>query len=176
MPLTARQERFIAAYLTNCNATRAAQAAGYSEKTAYAIGWENLKKPEIAREIRRRQDALAAEAKVDAQWVISRLKAEALRGGSRASHAARVRALELLGKHLGMFKGEGLPDPMDEAFRRIRNMTHAELEVELQRALSHRERLLAQRAGASQSQTPPVVRQLLPGTNGTHLPPDQSRP
>lgn len=31
----------------DCNATQAAIRAGYSEKTAYSIGDENLKKPEI---------------------------------------------------------------------------------------------------------------------------------
>lgn len=46
--LTAKQQSFVSAYLANgFNATRAAIEAGYSEKTAYSIGWENLRKPEI---------------------------------------------------------------------------------------------------------------------------------
>ena len=41
--LTAKQKRFVEAYTGN--ATAAAIAAGYSEKTAPFIGAENLKKP-----------------------------------------------------------------------------------------------------------------------------------
>lgn len=47
-----RQEVFVQEYLKDFNATRAAKVAGYSEKTAYSIGQENLKKPEIAEAIR----------------------------------------------------------------------------------------------------------------------------
>jgi phage terminase small subunit len=45
--LTPKQERFVAEYLIDLNATQAAIRAGYSEKTAYCTGHENLKKPEI---------------------------------------------------------------------------------------------------------------------------------
>jgi phage terminase small subunit len=45
--LTDKQQRFIDAYLMCWNATEAARRAGYSKQTAYAIGWENLRKPEI---------------------------------------------------------------------------------------------------------------------------------
>lgn len=45
--LTEKQEGFCQAYLIDFNATKAAKAAGYSENTAYSIGWELLRKPEI---------------------------------------------------------------------------------------------------------------------------------
>jgi phage terminase small subunit len=54
--LTPKQERFVEEYLIDLNATQAAVRAGYSEKTAYAIGHENLRKPEI-------QEALTAARK-----------------------------------------------------------------------------------------------------------------
>ena len=41
-----RQKRFVEEYLVDFNATQAAIRAGYSPKTAYSIGNENLKKPE----------------------------------------------------------------------------------------------------------------------------------
>jgi phage terminase small subunit len=41
--LTAKQERFVAEYPVDCNATQAAIRAGYSTKTAYSIGEENLR-------------------------------------------------------------------------------------------------------------------------------------
>lgn len=45
--LTDKQYLFCEEYLKDLNATQAAIRAGYSEKTAYSIGWENLRKPEI---------------------------------------------------------------------------------------------------------------------------------
>ena len=49
--MTDRQRKFADEYLIDCNATQAAIRAGYSEKTAYSIGDENLKKPEIKKYI-----------------------------------------------------------------------------------------------------------------------------
>ena len=46
--MSPKQQRFAEEYLVDHNATQAAIRAGYSEKTAYSIGHENLKKPEIA--------------------------------------------------------------------------------------------------------------------------------
>ena len=48
MTLTNKQQIFIAEYLKDFNATRAAKSAGYSKKTAAFIGAENLKKPYLA--------------------------------------------------------------------------------------------------------------------------------
>jgi len=45
--LTANQQAFVQEYLIDLNATQAAIRAGYSEATAYSIGNELLKKPEI---------------------------------------------------------------------------------------------------------------------------------
>lgn len=47
MSLNERQKAFCEHYVACLNATEAARKAGYSEKTAYSIGNENLKKPEI---------------------------------------------------------------------------------------------------------------------------------
>lgn len=47
MALTLLQQKFADLYIELGNATQAAKKAGYSEKTAYSIGNENLKKPEI---------------------------------------------------------------------------------------------------------------------------------
>lgn len=52
--LTAKQQRFCDEYLIDLNATQAAIRAGYSAKTADAIGCENLTKPNIQQEIAKR--------------------------------------------------------------------------------------------------------------------------
>lgn len=59
MALTDKQAKFVEEYLVDFNATQAAIRAGYSEKTAYSIGWENLRKPEIIEAIR--EKAMSAE-------------------------------------------------------------------------------------------------------------------
>lgn len=46
--LTEKQRIFCEAYCRLWDATKAAKEAGYSEKTAYSIGSENLRKPECA--------------------------------------------------------------------------------------------------------------------------------
>ena len=50
--LTQKQRRFVEEYLVDLNATQAAIRAGYSKKTARAMGCENLTKPDIAEAIR----------------------------------------------------------------------------------------------------------------------------
>lgn len=52
--VTEKQKRFCDEYLTDLNATQAAVRAGYSNKTAYSIGEENLRKPEIKEYIEKR--------------------------------------------------------------------------------------------------------------------------
>ena len=55
MKLSPKQKRFVEEYLIDFNATQAAIRAGYSNKTAYSIGQENLKKPEIQKAISQKQ-------------------------------------------------------------------------------------------------------------------------
>ena len=50
MSLTAKQKRFCDEYLIDLNATQAAIRAGYSEKTAYRTGADNLRKPGVPRD------------------------------------------------------------------------------------------------------------------------------
>ena len=52
--VTEKQKRFCDEYLTDLNATQAAVRAGYSKKTAYSIGEENLRKPELKEYIEKR--------------------------------------------------------------------------------------------------------------------------
>jgi phage terminase small subunit len=101
--LTAKQAKFVNEYLIDLNATQAAIRAGYSEKTAAEMGYENLNKPQIAEAIAKAQGKVAERAELSQDWVVSRLRAEAERMDEDATQGGRVRALELLGKHIGMF-------------------------------------------------------------------------
>lgn len=75
--LTAKQQAFVDEYLLDLNATQAAIRAGYSVKTAEKIGSENLKKPEIQGELDRRKSARSERTQINADWVLTRLAAEA---------------------------------------------------------------------------------------------------
>jgi len=56
LKLTVKQDKFVKAYLLNGgNATQAAIKAGYSSKTAYSIGQENLTKPVIKKALAKYQ-------------------------------------------------------------------------------------------------------------------------
>lgn len=104
MALTAKQKRFVEEYLIDLNATQAAIRAGYSENTARAIGAENLTKPDIASEIKKRQDKLGAEAEITAEWVLKELVENHKMARSIGELTSSNKALELIGKHKGMFK------------------------------------------------------------------------
>lgn len=73
--LTEKQARFVAEYLVDLNATEAAKRAGYSEKTAYSIGFENLRKPEIQEAIQAAMDARAQRTGITQDRVLQELAA-----------------------------------------------------------------------------------------------------
>lgn len=62
MALTNKQQAFINEYLIDFNATQAAIRAGYAEKSARAIGAENLTKPDIELAIRQHLQEKAMSA------------------------------------------------------------------------------------------------------------------
>ena len=68
--LTDKQEKFCYEYVLHLNATKAAINAGYSEKTVFIIGSENLRKPYIKERIRYMQDNLAETAQLSALRVL----------------------------------------------------------------------------------------------------------
>lgn len=71
--LTPKQQRFVEEYLIDLNATQAAIRAGYSEKTAAAIGAENLIKPNIQNAIQEAQAKRQEQTQIDAAYVLRRL-------------------------------------------------------------------------------------------------------
>ena len=125
--LTDKQRRFVSEYLIDLNATQAAIRAGYSAKTAGRIGGENVQKPEIQKAIseailkqQERTELTADEVIADLREVrnicLGRKKVKIVEvakfeGMINTSEievkmidpAGANRALELLGKHIGMF-------------------------------------------------------------------------
>jgi phage terminase small subunit len=102
--LTAKQSRFIAEYLIDLNATQASIRAGYSPKTAGVIGYENLKKPQIAAVIAKAQAQLSERIEVTIETVVAELaKLGFARLSEPPSASVKHGALVSLGRHLGMF-------------------------------------------------------------------------
>lgn len=102
--LTPKQQRFVEEYLIDLNATQAAIRSGYSEKTAYSVGHENLKKPEIQKAIQEAQESLSKKTQLTVDMVVKGLLKEAQDYAEGSTQSARVSAWAHLGKHLGMFK------------------------------------------------------------------------
>jgi len=72
--LTPKQQRFVEEYLIDLNATQAAIRAGYSKKTAYRTGADNLKKPQIAELLEKRSSERSGRTQTDADYVLTRLR------------------------------------------------------------------------------------------------------
>ena len=106
--LTAKQQRFIEEYLIDLNGTRAAKAAGYSEKTARNLACETLAKPYIQEAIQEALEAQKERTELTADYVINSLREvhhQAMNPveGQKTNLNAANRALDLLGRHMGMF-------------------------------------------------------------------------
>jgi phage terminase small subunit len=100
MKLTAKQEKFIKEYLVDLNATKAAERAGYSKKTAGVIGDENLKKPYIAEAIRAERDKTSQKLEITRESIL--LDLEALKNNNKTINPnVSIKALDLQIKMLG---------------------------------------------------------------------------
>lgn len=79
MNLTPKQASFVDAYIETGNASEAARRAGYSPKTAEAMGRENLQKPTIKQAIEARLAEIRSKRTADITEVMEFLTS-ALRG------------------------------------------------------------------------------------------------
>lgn len=73
MPLTLKQQRFVAEYLVDKNATQAAIRAGYSAKTAYSQGQRLLKHVEVAALIATKAEKQVEKLEITAERVLAEL-------------------------------------------------------------------------------------------------------
>ena len=118
--MTPKQAAFVLEYLVDLNATQAAIRAGYSAETAGSTGWENLQKPEIQAAITEGQGERVVRTKVDQDYVIRGLSREAEAGDVDEPNGPRIRALELLGKHQGMFVERAAVEVTEQGPREVR--------------------------------------------------------
>lgn len=127
--LTPKQQRFVEEYLIDLNATQAAIRSGYSEKTARSIGQRLLTNVDIQKATQEAQNKLSERTGITQEYVLSNIQkviercmqqeAVQARDGSpllvegpegdlaclfEFKETGALKGLELLGKHLGMFK------------------------------------------------------------------------
>lgn len=124
MKLTEKQKIFCDEYIISLNATQAAIKAGYAEKTAYAIGAENLRKPKIqsyiSERMEQKESSLIATQDEVLQYLTSVLRGESQTTDTvlvgmgngyqevqevekKPSEKDRLKAAELLGKRYGLY-------------------------------------------------------------------------
>jgi phage terminase small subunit len=115
--LTARQMTFIEELpKNNWNGTKAAIAAGYSQKSAGVMAHRLLNNPKVYEELDKRKAEIAQKSDVEIAEIMEALREIAF-GGIKATNTERLRALELLGKHIGLFEKDN--EQKQPAFRLV---------------------------------------------------------
>lgn len=133
MALTPKQKKFSDEYLIDLNATQAAIRAGYSEKTAYSIGIENLRKPEIKKYIEKRQKELSRSTEITQERVIKELALIAFSNTADYAHVVEKKMqIEVKGRIVDALDEDGNPI----MYRTIEPVLTEELNEEQKRALA----------------------------------------
>lgn len=101
--VTPKQERFIAEYVKDLNATQAYIRAGYSPNGAAQAAEKLLRNAEICVAIAKRQQAIGKRLDITTEKVLSDLQAVIDGAMAAGQYSAAARAAELHGKHIGMF-------------------------------------------------------------------------
>lgn len=143
---------FVEVYARTRNGTKAALAAGSTEKSAHVAASRLLKDDKVLSRVRARQEELAKEACISEEYVLLQLlrmyqecsetrptkewdyeKHEMVESGEKAFDSkGAIKALELIGQHLGMFKGKGIAsgteqredDPLTKALKEVAKELH----------------------------------------------------
>ena len=127
--LTPKQQRFVEEYLIDLNATQAAIRAGYSERTAQEQSSRLLSNVMVQDAVQKAQKKVSERTEITQDYVLSNIQkviercmqqeAVQARDGSpllvegpegdlaclfEFKETGALKGLELLGKHLGMFK------------------------------------------------------------------------
>ena len=88
------------------DATNAAIRAGYSQKGAHVQALRMLNRPKVRDAIAREMARKIAAAQVSSDWVVTQL--QNIAEDQEVKTNDKLRALELLGRNLGMFQPEQL--------------------------------------------------------------------
>lgn len=104
--LNPRQRRFVQEYIKDLNATSAYKRAGYSyknESTAATAAWILLRNLKVNRVIAKLQAKVCERKQLTAEMVLDRIMREADLEEPLGTSTTRLKALEMLCRHLGLF-------------------------------------------------------------------------
>ena len=104
--MTEKQRRFVAEYVKEPVGAVAARRAGYAVKNAAQVASRLLKEPEIREALR---GIVEVYAGAEPEEVLREVRAVAFasasdENGSKVKYSSKLRALELLGKNMGLFE------------------------------------------------------------------------
>jgi len=151
--ITAMQQRFVEAYLSDPrrNARQAAIRAGYGSRNATSTASDLLANPQIHDAIEEELTRHLRHRQVDVELIVNGildLIDTARRAGSGSWQAnVQLKAYELLGRYLGMFR-----DPVDDV--RLHEQRLAALEMGRKRALG-----LVPKEAKAKAEAKPVTEQ-----------------
>jgi phage terminase small subunit len=129
--LTLRQQAFVSEYIVCKNGSEAARRAKYSEKTAYQIAYENLRKPEIIAAIAAEEAKLAKKLEIDREAIVGGIIGAIATARQDHDGGNMIRGYSSLAKLLGLDKPEtqsGVPSTESAAQRaKLEGMTDEQL-------------------------------------------------
>lgn len=135
--LTKKQERFVEEYLVDLNATQAAVRAGYSAKTAEQMGYQLLQKTSVQKKLEESIERRSKRTEITQDRVLDEIGKVAFRDAadyadSELKYTSKLKALELLGKHLGLFdaKNAKQEQPENNLLEAISESTEEDLDTD----------------------------------------------
>lgn len=109
--LTEKEKKFCEEYLVDSNATQAAIRAGYSKKSAYSIGSENLRKDKIQEYLNQLRQARKLRTQITADKIFQELATVAF-ADKDVKSSDKLKALGILAKYV--CKDHNSPDVQNQ--------------------------------------------------------------
>ena len=109
--MTQKQWLFVQEYLVDLCGAAAARRAGYSGRGARNSAWRLLRDPEVRDLVKEEMEKRARRVRLKQEDVVQELRTVAFadasdESGAAVKYASKLRALELLGRHMGIFEGK----------------------------------------------------------------------
>ena len=101
--LSAKMELFVQEYLVDLNASAAVERAGYKTRNKNKMGAELLRHPLVSAKIKEAKDERAERMELTSDYVLNKL-VDIVEKTESGNPQAALRGLELLGKHLGLYR------------------------------------------------------------------------
>jgi len=102
--LTDKQRKFCHEYIRDFNVQRSARDAGYAATTAKVDSYQMLKQDKIQEYIQALTEKTREKVHLDGSDILRRILRVVETAQEEGDHNAALRGLELLGKHLALFK------------------------------------------------------------------------